>query len=300
MQCSSPIMLKLVLLSPMSLYILVTLQINGTQKTQPVNNLISNNHMHEIGVYGKQTSCYFQSLAYRTTVKDNVCYNGPRAGINFNDGFGGGNTVEGNLVFNMVRETGDHGPFNSWDRQPYVTPTSKGISITPDQSTITHNFIFNGYNSVWTIDHDDGSAYYNDTKNFLIYGGCKNFLGHDKACTNNVIVYPGIGERSSGGRKCQTDDNGEFANQYYYGNQCIEADGNFYSWSGCSPSNVKSTVFETYSNTFYSQNAVFNAGCGQNLKLQDWQNLGQDKGSTVLPTPPVSQIIAMGKTVLGL
>lgn len=70
----------------------------------------------------------------------NVCYNGPRAGININDGFGGGNVFEGNLVFNMVRleclavasrpfiplvvqvrETGDHGPLNSWDRQPYLT-----------------------------------------------------------------------------------------------------------------------------------------------------------------------------------
>jgi hypothetical protein len=39
--------------------------------------------------------------------------NGPRAGINWNDGFAGNNRVEGNLVFNMVRETGDHGPFNS-------------------------------------------------------------------------------------------------------------------------------------------------------------------------------------------
>ena len=29
--------------------------------------------------------------------------------FNFNDGFGGNTVVEGNLVFNMVRETGDHG-----------------------------------------------------------------------------------------------------------------------------------------------------------------------------------------------
>jgi len=29
--------------------------------------------------------------------------------------------ISGNLVFNMVRETGDHGPFNSWDRQPYFS-----------------------------------------------------------------------------------------------------------------------------------------------------------------------------------
>ncbi len=30
---------------------------------------------------------------------------------------GGGNFLEKNLIFNMVRETQDHGTFNSWDRQ---------------------------------------------------------------------------------------------------------------------------------------------------------------------------------------
>ena len=37
------------------------------------------------------------------------------AGVNFNDGFGSGNLLKNNLIFNIVRETGDHGPFNSWD-----------------------------------------------------------------------------------------------------------------------------------------------------------------------------------------
>lgn len=30
-------------------------------------------------------------------------FNGPRAGINVNDGFGGGNQIEKNLLFNFVR-----------------------------------------------------------------------------------------------------------------------------------------------------------------------------------------------------
>ena len=39
---------------------------------------------------------------------------GARAAVN--DGFGGGNNATRNLLFNTCRETGDHGPINSWDR----------------------------------------------------------------------------------------------------------------------------------------------------------------------------------------
>jgi hypothetical protein len=35
---------------------------------------------------------------------DNVCYNGPRAHVNINDGFYGQNWIEGNIIFNAVRE----------------------------------------------------------------------------------------------------------------------------------------------------------------------------------------------------
>ena len=35
------------------------------------------------------------------------------------DGFFGDSNVTGNLVFEMVRETNDHGPLNSWDRPVY-------------------------------------------------------------------------------------------------------------------------------------------------------------------------------------
>lgn len=44
--------------------------------------------------------------------------------MNFNDGFGGGSKVIvdmiGNLMFSTGMVSGDHGPFNSWDRQAWT------------------------------------------------------------------------------------------------------------------------------------------------------------------------------------
>ena len=34
--------------------------------------------------------------------------------------------MERNLLTNTVRESGDHGPVNSWDRVPYITTVRTG------------------------------------------------------------------------------------------------------------------------------------------------------------------------------
>ena len=71
----------------------------------PQGNLIVSNFFHEIGHFQKQVSCYFQAQTQGSVLSKNICFNGPRAGLNFNDGGGGGDLLEWNLVFNMVRET---------------------------------------------------------------------------------------------------------------------------------------------------------------------------------------------------
>ena len=85
---------------------------DATAGTQPRGTLVAGNVMRELGIYGKQGAGLFQSLAMSTRVVGNVIFNGPRAGILFNDGMGGGHEVAGNALFNLVRETTDHGPFN--------------------------------------------------------------------------------------------------------------------------------------------------------------------------------------------
>jgi len=124
-----------------------------------------------------------------------VHFNGPRAGINFNDGFGGGDVMEGNLLANCVRESGDHGPFNSWDRVPYITTIGSGKpSVIPKYREITRNFIISVYSSQEAIDTDDGSSYYNTHHNFFAYAanGLKSdFGGQQNHHENNVYAWVG-------------------------------------------------------------------------------------------------------------
>ena len=79
----------------------------------PAFNTIERNFVDTVGVWVKQSAAYFKSLARENTVRDNVFMNGPRSGINYNDGAFGGEVLEGNLLLNFVRESNDHGPFNS-------------------------------------------------------------------------------------------------------------------------------------------------------------------------------------------
>jgi hypothetical protein len=173
-----------------------------------------------------------------------------------------------------------------------------GASILKEHDLITKNMFINGYNGVWTIDHDDGSQYFNDTQNFMVFGGCKNYLGNHKSCDHNVIVHPGIPGRSAGGRRCQTDDNKIFADQYHDGNRCFTQDGNFYSMriTSCTSSAIAPHVYETWNNTLYSPGSVFSNGPCKTFAA--WQGAGQDKGSQVMPMPGVPEIVAMGKAIV--
>lgn len=76
-------------------------------------------------------------------------------------------------------ETDDHGPINTWDRVPYLTRVADGktVSLSVKENTITNNFIINNYRSVWPLDHDDGTCYWRDTQNYLVYGGKKEKNG---------------------------------------------------------------------------------------------------------------------------
>ena len=292
--------------------------IDGTDGNQPRGTVITGNLMHEIGIFGKQTAGYVQSLACQTNFTGNVIFNGPRAGINFNDGFGGGNLVKNNLIFNMVRETGDHGDFNSWDRQPYLTEVKNGTpSLTPAQSNMTRNFFINNYHSTWPIDHDDGSCYYYDTFNYLIYGGYKNYLGHTKIVQSNVYIYPDALHSLDESRKakaflsrpfCANSDGastGEYPSgwgEVWTNNTCAIGNPIVYEYDSCTTTGSnKGLVPFTANNTFYAPTKLLIIQCGgKNLTFADWQKEGYDLGSVVNDPVDTDTIIQWGRQLLGL
>jgi hypothetical protein len=115
----------------------------SSEVTFPIGTFVHANLFHELGIWVKQSSAVGIVLAQATTIDSNICFNLARACVNINDGFAGGHSITNNLLFNSVRETDDHGPFNSWDRQPYIFRRADGsISMIPDESYITHNFLF--------------------------------------------------------------------------------------------------------------------------------------------------------------
>jgi hypothetical protein len=83
--------------------------VDGTDGEHPRYTRVIGNVAREVGLYEKQSSFFVQAKTAQTTIEGNVFFNGPRAGINANDGFGGGDEIAHNLVFSTCRESGDHG-----------------------------------------------------------------------------------------------------------------------------------------------------------------------------------------------
>lgn len=83
--------------------------VDGTGGDFPRYTVVQNNLFREIGVWEKQSSAFFQAKTAQTTLRHNVVFNLARAGFNFNDGFGGGDDVYENVLFNTCRESSDHG-----------------------------------------------------------------------------------------------------------------------------------------------------------------------------------------------
>jgi hypothetical protein len=170
-----------------------TVQDDGTNGEQPWGTLLGYNKAHEIGAYQLQSSAWFTSRSTLTRAEGLVVFNIPRAAINYNDAFGGGNNVSMASIFNTCRQSGDHGPINSWDRMPFLTAIKSGgneASYSAALSETSHSMVIANYGASQSFDNDDGSSWYDTHDNFFYdaSGFKMDYGGHDSVFHSNVIV----------------------------------------------------------------------------------------------------------------
>jgi hypothetical protein len=170
-------------------------------KDYPLQCVVENAIMHDLGLVGKQVAGVFVSMSEEIEVRHNTIYDVPRAAICINDGCWGGHVIEHNDAFNTVRESGDHGPFNSWGRDRYWltryhgrdkgnTEGAKKRALLDNYKTtiIRHNRFAHPGGHSWGIDLDDGSSNYHVYNNLCLGMGIKLREGFYRRVENNIIV----------------------------------------------------------------------------------------------------------------
>jgi len=168
----------------------------------PADCLVEDCLIYLTGRVEKQTAGVNIDLAQRISVRHCSIYDMPRAGINIGDGCWGGHVVEFCDVFDTVKETGDHGSFNSWGRDRYWRPdigeVNAWVKQAPElprldavQPVILRNNRWRCDHG-WDIDLDDGSSFYVITNNLCLRGGIKNREGYGRVVENNIMVGAGF------------------------------------------------------------------------------------------------------------
>jgi hypothetical protein len=153
----------------------------------------------QVGRVEKQSTGVGMDMSARITVSHCSIYDMPRAGINIGDGCWGGDVIEYCDVFDTVKETGDHGSFNSWGRDRYwvgdIGTVNRIVAANPTLpllDVVEPNTLRNSRwrcDHGWDIDLDDGSSNYHIYNNLCLHGGIKNREGFHRIVENNVMAY---------------------------------------------------------------------------------------------------------------
>jgi hypothetical protein len=152
----------------------------------------------QVGRVEKQSTGVGLDMCARITISHCSIYDMPRAGINIGDGCWGGDVIEYCDIFDTVKETGDHGSFNSWGRDRFWLPNIKEVNTlvaaNPDLPLLDVVEPIEMHDNRWRCDHgwdidlDDGSSNYHIYNNLCLHGGIKNREGYSRIVENNVMV----------------------------------------------------------------------------------------------------------------
>jgi hypothetical protein len=167
----------------------------------PADCLVDNCLIYLTGRVEKQTAGVQIDLAQSVSVRHCSIYDMPRAGINIGSGCWGGHVIEFCDIFDTVKETGDHGSFNSWGRDRFwrsnigeVNAWVKQAPELPLLDVVKPIILANNRwrcDHGWDIDLDDGSSNYIITNNLCLNGGIKLREGYRRVVENNILVNNG-------------------------------------------------------------------------------------------------------------
>jgi len=164
----------------------------------PAECLVEDCLIYRNGRVEKQTAGVNICTAESITVRHCSIYDCPRAGINICNGAFGGHLIEFCDVFDTVKETGDHGSFNSWGRDRFWHPnrgqTVEWLKQHPEMPKWDCRKTIVLRNNRWRCDHgwdidlDDGSSNYELRNNLCLAGGIKLREGYFRTVANNIMV----------------------------------------------------------------------------------------------------------------
>jgi len=253
----------------------------------PSECVVEDNLITVVGELEKQSAGVLMSLTMNNTVSHNTIFELPRAGICVQDGAWGGHIIEHNDVFDTVRETADHGPFNSWGKDRYwlwkdhsgkhsANPDAKKNSlvdaVTPTQirnNRFAHP-LFGSHS--WGIDLDDGSTNYKIYNNLCVGCSVKLREGFFRTVENNVFIV--CGGNVPGKHVCFEK------NEDIYRKNIVVNLNQAWVWKGIahSPKEMK----EIARNCYFTPGITPKwGGLGENTSLESWQKLGLEKDSII-------------------
>merc|ERR1711972_326622 len=206
---------------------------------------------------------------------------------------------------NTCRESSDHGPINSWDRQPFLTTIRNGTPSTQMAwREVRHNIVIANYGGSKEVDNDDGSLFYRVHHNFMAYGWAQKFKCGGIESFNNIKAFINTGGKFDAG--CTTHP-GHFYPNLWHNDTMVNLGANNLDYRSCWGSDGAGHDWDksqVQNNTIYFQeeglHAMITCPGKKKMSLPEFQKGGEEPGSReICAYPSTADILEWARATIG-